>query len=214
MTLRFAVLGLLAERPRTGYQLARRMERSTDYYWTARHSQIYGTLAALEAAGQVVHTVLAGPGPRDNKAYTPTAAGLDALRAWLTTPTAPRAERDEFVLKVSNLWLLPPDEAIAMVRAHRDEHAERLARYLDFEAESKLDNASAAMPEFATYATLRAGVGYERHRIAWCDWLLDELDRRTRGHQVHRSRTGVTPAPCGADAAPPRRPSPTATGRP
>jgi len=32
-----------------------------------------------------------------------------------------------------------------------------------------------ATPEFFDYATLRRGLSFERHAIAWCDWLLDAL---------------------------------------
>lgn len=172
--LRFAVLGLLAAEPRTGYRLAAQMKASTDFFWTARHSQIYATLAALEAEGLVCHAVLAGPGPRENKSYRVTDPGLAELRDWLRSPERPRAERDEFVLKVSSMWLLSPGEARALVQRHRDLHATRLEDYTRIDVGDD-ESLGPGTPEFATFATLQAGIGYERHRVAWCDWLLGRL---------------------------------------
>ena len=68
-TLGYAILGLLAAQPRTGYDLARLMRTPIGYKWTAHHSQIYPELARLEGEGLVAATVINGPGPRDTKRY-------------------------------------------------------------------------------------------------------------------------------------------------
>ncbi len=68
-TLGYAILGLLAAQPRTGYDLARLMRTPIGYMWTAHHSQIYPELARLESEGLVAATVIDGPGPRDTKRY-------------------------------------------------------------------------------------------------------------------------------------------------
>ena len=54
-TLGYALLGLLARRALSGYDLAREMKRPVGYFWQARHSQIYPQLARLEALGLVAH---------------------------------------------------------------------------------------------------------------------------------------------------------------
>ena len=61
-TLGHAILGLLARRPSTGYDLARRMDRPVGWFWTARHSQIYAELARLEHEGLVDHEEVDGAG--------------------------------------------------------------------------------------------------------------------------------------------------------
>lgn len=48
-TLGYAILGLLAAQPQTGYDLARLMRTPIGYMWTARHSQIYPELAVWRA---------------------------------------------------------------------------------------------------------------------------------------------------------------------
>src|SRR5438093_632739 len=50
MSLRHALLGLLADHPMTGYDLTRTFDRSLANVWPASHSQIYPELARLSGA--------------------------------------------------------------------------------------------------------------------------------------------------------------------
>ena len=53
MSLRYALLGLLADRPYNGWQLLKNFEGSLAYAWPALHSQIYPELARLREAGLI-----------------------------------------------------------------------------------------------------------------------------------------------------------------
>ncbi|MEP6851253.1 MAG: PadR family transcriptional regulator [bacterium] len=178
-TLGYAILGLLARRPRTGYELARAMQRPIGYMWTARHSQIYPELALLEGDGLVRHRVVDGPGPRDTKRYSLTPTGRAALRSWIDAPLAPESSRSELMLRVWSLWLISPDRATAFIARVRSDRIDRLAAYqteeeqFSAEGDPLADPASAA---FAGFATLRWGTAQERALIDWCDWLLQQLD--------------------------------------
>jgi DNA-binding PadR family transcriptional regulator len=179
-TLGYAILGLLARRPSTGYQISRAMQRPVGYFWTARHSQIYPELAELESEGLVRGRVIEGPGPRDTKRYAITAAGRNALRAWLDSPLPDQAPKDELMLRVWSLWLLSPDRARELIRTVRD----RLQAELDILLIEQEDFHT--MPDaitdpgnsaFGEYATLRWGLARRRAFLDWCDWLLDRLSR-------------------------------------
>ncbi|MFN2387162.1 MAG: PadR family transcriptional regulator, partial [Thermoanaerobaculia bacterium] len=89
MSLPHVLLGLLADSPRTGYDLARALREELDPLWHAEFSQIYPALARLRRAGFVVLRVL-GPrrGPPRNL-YRVTAAGRRELRRWLAEPSPP-----------------------------------------------------------------------------------------------------------------------------
>ncbi len=178
-TLGYALLGLLARRPRTGYQLTRLLREPIGFFWTASHSQVYPELARLEAKGLVRHRVIAGPGPRDTKRYAATAAGRRALAGWSTRPPQRHPERDEFLLKVFSLWTADRTQARALIESTLTAHRARLARYTELEAANRAESPAAltdpSTPQFSSYATLRRGLSYERHAIDWCEWLLDEL---------------------------------------
>ena len=105
MSLRHAVLGLLARRPSTGYELTRTFDRSLRSSWHARHSQIYPELARLEAADLVE---VVGHGARRSKTYAITEAGRAELRQWLAVTEPDRSQRSESGLRLFLTPLLDP----------------------------------------------------------------------------------------------------------
>src|SRR5919198_5122614 len=121
-TLGFALLALLACRPRTGYELRQAMRDPVGFYWTASHSQIYPELAKLEAARLVRHRVIDGPGPLDTKRYSCTAPGRRLLADWAVQPPEPGPERDELMLKVYALWTAPRADARRLIEHERGMH--------------------------------------------------------------------------------------------
>lgn len=174
--LGYALLCLLVRGPSTGYDLASRLRRPVGYYWTARHSQIYGELARLLDAGLVDYEAASGPGPREKKTYTITTLGRRTLADWLVRPPAPRAPRDELVLKTYAVGAAEPNQMARLYREMADEYAERLAQYRGMLAD--LTDAGAAdrrHPQFGNYATLRLGLATEEQRVAWCRWMASTL---------------------------------------
>lgn len=178
-TLGYALLGLLARAPRTGYALTQALRAPIGYFWTASHSQVYPELARLEAAGLIRHRVVDGPGPRDTKSYRITATGRRALATWAAAPMPRPTERDELMLKVFSLWTAAPERAADLVTRQRAMHVERLAEYQRIDAEmraaSPAELRDPRTPEFSSYATLRRGISFEAHALTWCDWLLAQL---------------------------------------
>ena len=110
MSLRYALLGLLADRPHSGWQLHYHFEGSLAYAWRAHHSQISPALARLREAGLIEQT---GEGPRGSKEYSLTATGRTEVVRWLRETRPGRNTRDEALLRVFFLWLLEPEEAAA-----------------------------------------------------------------------------------------------------
>ena len=83
MSLRYALLGLLAEEPASGYDLTRKFEVLRRYAWHAQSSQIYPELSQLSSAGLVS---VVERGPRGRQTYAITEAGRAQLREWLRHP--------------------------------------------------------------------------------------------------------------------------------
>ena len=57
-TLGYALLGMLAREPRSGYDLGRELKKPIGFFWHARYSQIYPELAKLEGRGYIKHEVI------------------------------------------------------------------------------------------------------------------------------------------------------------
>ncbi len=191
-TLGYALLGLLAREPLSGYDLTRRMEERAGFFWSARHSQIYPELARLEREGMVMHKVVEQSDRPDKKVYEATSAGLEALKEWVTAPVNPRPARDELVLKAYSLWLAEPREVLALFREQERRHEEQLREYEEIrswmEREWKGDLERTDSPRFASYAALRRGILYEREYAEWCTWLADRLEKDVGGKSPGRSR--------------------------
>lgn len=118
MSLRHAVLGLLAAQPATGYELATKFDRSLANAWHARHSQIYPELAKLQDAGMVE---VVGEGARRSRTYALTDAGREELRRWLVEAEPNRHQRSETAVRWFLVGLLPPaDRRVALERELAD----------------------------------------------------------------------------------------------
>jgi DNA-binding PadR family transcriptional regulator len=192
-TLGYAILGLLSREDLSGYDLTRRMAGRVGYFWSARHSQIYPELAKLEDGGYVTHSVVEQRERPDKKVYRITAEGLDTLREWVTQPLAPRPIRDELTLKAYSVWLADEEDAVRLFREEELRHEEQLAHYEELRAwmEGAWREALARTdgPEFATYATLRRGIGYEKEYAGWCRWMADSIEGRKLSEE-RKDRSG------------------------
>lgn len=82
----YAVLGLLASRPFSAYELTKHMRRSAlAELWPRTETSLYKEPKVLEAHGYATATPDAN-GARARTVYAITPAGRRALRAWLRTP--------------------------------------------------------------------------------------------------------------------------------
>jgi DNA-binding PadR family transcriptional regulator len=178
-TAGYAVLGVLARRPRSGYEIAAAMREPVAYFWTAPHSQLYPTLAQLESAGLVEHDSTPGPGPRARKTYRITARGRRSLAEWAVSPPPPRPGRDELVLRAYCAWVAEPDAVAALFRAEAERHRAVLDRYETFRREILAaaggQPPDPAAPEFGNWLALHNGLGHERAYVEWCEWALTLL---------------------------------------
>ena len=177
--LQYALLGLLARAPQSGYELIQHMEEPVAFFWHAGRGQIYPELERLEVLGLISHTVVEQHHRPNKRVYSLTSAGLAELRAWAGKTMDVPPDRDEFMLKVYSLWTVDPAEATTVINAYAQAHSQRLEQYRDIEAKM-LSNGDpvaegARSPRFAAYATLQRGIEYEQGYVAWCRWLLEAI---------------------------------------
>jgi DNA-binding PadR family transcriptional regulator len=140
MSVRHALLGLLAEGPKYGLQLREEFEARTGEVWPLNVGQVYTTLQRLERDGLVQSDDAAQDGPQ--KAFRITADGEAELAGWLRTPpdmTAP--PRDELVMKVLVAMRVPGTNVHDVIQVHRRylvELMQQWTRIKEAEAESDL----------------------------------------------------------------------------
>src|SRR5262245_15582052 len=92
MAISYALLGLLTESDRHGYDLKQSYDRRFGSVRPLRFGQVYRTLAQLERDGLVeIAGVEHGAGP-DRKLYSITAEGVTDLARWLSEPEDPQPQ--------------------------------------------------------------------------------------------------------------------------
>ncbi len=123
MSVRHAVLGLLAQHPRHGYELRAAFEAVVggEENWDVKPAQIYTTLTRMEKAGLVTEQSIEQDGGPEKRIYAITKAGYQALQQWFTEGTTLDHQRDEFFVKLM-LGLVSqaadPYEVIQIQRTH------------------------------------------------------------------------------------------------
>jgi DNA-binding PadR family transcriptional regulator len=180
MALKFAVLGLLADSPQTGYELQKSLDQSVGHFWQARFQQTYGELRRLEADGLVERREVPRGGGR-KKVYAVTRAGEAALDAWLDSPSALSPIRDEFLVKVARWDRLSGERALTRLRQYRHLQEERLAGYRAIEAHlagAGVTERALPDPILGRYFALRFGIACVERILGWCDWAASMLEAR------------------------------------
>lgn len=98
--LRFTILGLLAIKPQSGYDLGQAFASSVAHFWHADQSQIYRTIKQLEADGAVTTEVIPQSGRPDRRVHSPTDTGIDELDAWLASPLEEEHPKEPFLARL------------------------------------------------------------------------------------------------------------------
>lgn len=165
MSLNFAILGLLSERPMSGFDLIKEFDVAHSVVWPAPQNEIYRVLARLKADGLIGEKE---SGPRGRKTYAITKAGRGALTAWIEAPTDYTLRYDP-ILKAGFLPMLPKKARIARAEADLAFFTEQLAILRRVDRERKaLDEADPRAP------VRRMAIGFYASLADWCREVIRE----------------------------------------
>ncbi|MEV4239870.1 MULTISPECIES: PadR family transcriptional regulator [unclassified Nocardia] len=172
MSLRYALLGLLADRPASGYDLLQRFKVSLANVWPATQSQIYTELTKLADAGSIA---VSDEGPRGRKEYTITEAGLTDLREWLTTTKPKRVARNEMLLRVFFLGAVPRAYARDYLSDIENGAKKAGAELAALEASIDWDD-----DDLSVYGRIAMEWGQRFHAMSqeWAEWAIGQIPER------------------------------------
>lgn len=123
MSLRAALLFLLASEPLTGYDAAKRFGATVGHMWHAADSQIYPELRRMEGEGLIAgEDVPWGVKGATKRQYSITPAGLAFIAQWQSTPLRYSPERDPARLRSAYFEWSKLDDARAQLEAHIAHH--------------------------------------------------------------------------------------------
>lgn len=160
MSLRYALLALLAEGEAHGYRLVKEFAARLGPCWHPNVGQVYQLLHELERRGLIAHRAETC-GARARRLFRLTARGERALRAWLgRRPGWPPPLRDEIFVRVLAAERLGAEA----VRVQVDRHEEEYRRYLALLEEQAAQRSGSMAQALAHEAALA-------HARAHLDWL-------------------------------------------
>ena len=173
MSVRNAILGLLAQRPRHGYELRAAFEALVggEDLWEVKPAQIYTTLTRLEESG-LVHkeNIEQGGGGPEKRIYGITPRGRTELNEWFATGVEGEHQRDEFFIK---LMLSIEDEKAdpyQVIRAQRSQLYQQLHDVTDRR------NAADPQSALAQIFMLDKMIMHLEADVKWLDLLEARLD--------------------------------------
>ena len=96
---RYAILGMLLDKPKSGYEIKKIMSCSTNYFWKESDASIYPMLKILAREEKVVAESLA-VNRRRKEVFSITNSGRQEFEIWMKKATEPDTLRSEFLLKL------------------------------------------------------------------------------------------------------------------
>ncbi|OUN23509.1 PadR family transcriptional regulator [Pseudoflavonifractor sp. An85] len=166
-TLKYAILGLLEQKPRSGYELSQEFESTLNEFWSAKHSQIYPELRKLTQEGAVEYQVEIVGTALEKKMYSITDKGREEFMQWLDqNRPLPPTPKNELRLQVFFSSCLGPQRRLELLEYQLEEHQKRLEHLrhnqTKFDAIPPKDS-----PEFGDYLVLMGAIMREENNCQW-----------------------------------------------
>lgn len=173
MSLPYALLVALAEKPATGYDLMLRFRERLANVWPASHQHIYRELAKLLELGWLTVEAINQTERPDKKRYSLTPQGFDALRAWLSEVQPRPAVRHPLLIKFFAGEQLDLMKFQQELQAFRQETVQRLDHYLAIEQTFFSQVDTLPLHFQLQYLALRYGIVSAQADLNW----LNEVER-------------------------------------
>jgi PadR family transcriptional regulator AphA len=113
MSLKFALLGLLVESPKYGYEIKQEFEGTLGNVWSVSYGQLYPTLRRLSEMEWVTKETAPGKKAAEKNIYSITPKGKKKLDEWLLKPLR---SNYEFTLKFLFFDKIPKEKVLDYLR--------------------------------------------------------------------------------------------------
>jgi PadR family transcriptional regulator AphA len=171
----YAILGLLAVKPWSTYELAQQMDRALGRFWPRAESKLYEEPKKLVAHG-LARASTEMVGKRRRTIYTITAKGRRALADWVPTPGDGPIVEFEQLIKVFFAEHGTATDLLATLQGVRDWSAERLGAAAAV-PQAYLDG-NGPFPERLPWLLLVGQFLIDFHVMVerWAEWATEIVD--------------------------------------
>ncbi len=163
--LEFAILGILAQRARTGYAVRMAFERTPLGTYSSSPGSIYPALGRLEQQGLLRRERRDGESARGSQVYTPTPEGSRRLSEWVQAPVTREQVRSDFASVMLRLSVIDVVGRTDRLASFLHDLAETVAAYVVELEEFRAEFAPSADP--SALAAFDVGLAGYRGQLAW-----------------------------------------------
>jgi PadR family transcriptional regulator, regulatory protein AphA len=121
MSINYAILGILSNKPLTGYDLKKIIQESPFMYWSGNNNQIYKSLVELLEEGLVTNEIHHQESSPSKKIYTITKEGLEELKNWVLTSPEPPEFKKMFLVQLAWSNQLSTEELSTLISGYENE---------------------------------------------------------------------------------------------
>ncbi len=177
------ILGMLAARPRSGYEIKQLVDSSARFFWAASYGQIYPELKKLETTGLITGDD-SSTGARQRTTFRLTADGKRAAREWIAEPPEVLETRDEGLLKLFFAGSIEPKRAAEIAReraAISKAKATQLRAIAEQVDQTGKPEGPDARPDAGSMTVLRYGIEASEWAAEFFERAAEDLERETSG---------------------------------
>ena len=180
MSLKHAILSLLVESERSGYDLTKNFESSVAFYWSASHQQVYKTLAEMHEKEWVNLKLQAQSGKPDKKIYSLTDSGADELKRWAVEPVKHAAPKNQLLIKMMLARLVGTQPILSQLNDELKRVYQEIANYSKIEKQyfSPKPTQDTHLKNVTSYLTLRNGILSAHAELDWLHEAIEMLENK------------------------------------
>jgi DNA-binding PadR family transcriptional regulator len=177
MSLDYAILGFLNQKPYSGYDLKKIFDTSIRHFWPADQSQIYRTLNRMKALGWVTVETVEQENRPDRKDYSITPNGHAEFMQWLSTPLPMEENRSADMIQVFFASELSDTEALKIFERARENIKMGLSHYNAISRDPKMyqQYTNSARAFYFWMMTLDIGVNMMKSNLKYLDQVIENI---------------------------------------
>lgn len=178
MSLAHAILGLLQQEERTGYDLKIScFDGCVAHLWPADQAQIYRTLDKLVEQGWISCTLEIQRDRPNRKVYSITEGGKGELIRWLQCPQTLPTVRDPLLVQLHFAAQLPDEAIIQLLEQQLAARKEKLAECENVEL-PMLGDRAANREQMMQRLVLELAIRREQTYIDWLKTAIDVISHQ------------------------------------
>lgn len=180
--MEFVILGLLALRAMTVYEINKALERGVSLFYSASFGSINAAIDRMLAKGWISGQEAVENG-RNKRVFHLTPAGRQAFQDWLASEIEAEKVKDPALTRLYFLGFSDPEERVRVLEAHLQNLRQTLGKLDVIHQQTANMQIPAELQKVAKFQllTLQYGRDFYAFNIRWYEALLESLKQDIPG---------------------------------